>query len=288
MTTSKQSIVFMGGNSAVALSAAPFLRTAGHAVLTMGRKGCNIHWDALADRCDIPENTDTAILVAADFSEATPAEILNTQRINSTGVLNACIKVAAAGVKYFIYISSIYTTLPTDHPYYNLYAITKRHGEELAQYICNKNGMALCIIRPAPLYDHAGALRKHNATPYYFADLAEQNKDITLFGKNNAQRNYLHIDDFTKILQKSLDVRPQGTFSIVCPWQTSLREIAENAIVAFGSSSAIKIDETKPDVPDVILSTDANADLGKIVGHTPTIDMKQGMAAMAEFRRQNI
>lgn len=282
-----QNIVFMGGNSAMATYAVPPLRSSGHSVVTMGRKDCDIHWDALGNTCNIPEGTNTAILVAAGFLESTPAEILNTQRINSTGVLNACMTASEAGVKYFIYISSAYTTLPADHPYYNLYTITKRHGEELAQYICKKNRMALCIIRPAPLYDHAGLLKKHNAAPYYFADLAEQNKDITLFGKKNAQRNYLHIDDFTKILQKSVDAQPEGVFSVVCPWQTSLREMAENAISAFGSSSAVKIDETKPDVPDVVLATDEDMNLDEILGLAPTIDMKQGMVAMAEFRRQN-
>lgn len=286
MADTNKKIVLLGGGSAVASYAIPSLSSSA-TVTTMGRNGCDIDWDACDGHISLPEKTSTVIFLAAGFSEQTDADIKNTHAINTAGVLNACISSARSGAEHFIYISSIYTTLPKTHPYYNLYAITKRQGEEIAEYYCKKNGIKLTILRPSSMYDDLGLLRKHNKAPYHFLDIARKNEQIVLFGNRDAKRNYLHISDFVEILNRVVNLQPEGAFSCANPQNTSLHEIVRYAISASNSSSEIKIDKNRPDEPNTIFPYDKS--LYDLIGYTPLIDMGQGMSGVAKkYTKENL
>lgn len=277
-------IAIVGGSSALAKYLIKSLIEKNE-VISLGRKDCDLYCE-LQDNLDsitLPNNIDTVVHVAAAFNGKTDEEILAVEEINALGTLKACMAARKANVKHFILISSQYTVLSEESLYYSIYSLSKRHSEELAHYYCKMHNLPLTILRPTQIYDAKGAFKKHQPLIYLMADSAETGKDIFIYGRNDASRNYIQVEDLVKIITLVIERKCEGIFSCTNPKNVKLSEIAKSAQLAFNKGGNITFLKEKADIPDNIF--DNNIELYKKIGFYPQIDIQAGMNKIAEFRQ---
>lgn len=79
-------------------------------------------------------------------------------------------------------------------------------------------------------------------------DAKRANEDsITLFGDGTPLRQFLHVDDFVKVIAETLDKDIYESFNVATEENYSIRQIAEIALETCGSQHLeIKFDESKP------------------------------------------
>ena len=200
------------------------------------------------------------------------------------GALNLAHACARAQVGHLVQVSSIFAALDEASPFFNSYALSKRHGEELARLYCRSAGLPLAIIRPGQLYGEGEAFRRHQPFMYALMDRAQRGEDIVLFGSNDAQRNFIHIDDVAEVIARVVRQRVEGRY--VCASLSNVRfsEIAAAAVAAFGTGSTIRFDAERPDVPDNAVRADDA--LYRLIDYFPRISLERGLAREAADERR--
>lgn len=277
-------ILLVGGNSSLAQVLRPVLASFAE-VLTAGRSGCDVELDLAwsAERFELPAGLDVAINLTAHFGGQSFDAMLAAEDVNVLGGLklaHACIR---AGVDQLVQVSSIFAGLREDSLFYNSYALSKRHAEELTQLYCGNAGLPLAVLRPGQLYGEGESFRRHQPFIYALLDRAQRNEDIVLYGRNDAQRNFIHVTDVAEVIARVVQQRIEGRYDCVSLTNVRFSEIAAAAVAAFGSASAIRFDITKADIPDNTFATDES--LYRRIGYFPQISLAQGLAREAARRR---
>lgn len=277
-------IAIIGGSSALATYLTPVLRHH-YNVVTLGRHDCDMFLDVTQNIQDfqIPHPVDVVVHMAASFVGQTDSDILHTFDVNVLGALKSSMAAHAAGATHFVYVSSIYTQLPKDHPYASAYAASKRAAEEAVSMYCVSRGMKLTILRLAPIYDAVGLFRSHQAMVYRMADNAEHNRDIALYGSHDAVRNYIFAGDVAEIIAGVIRQDCVGIFSCLNPHNITISAMAQAALDAFSSTARFHFLPDKENIPDTIFPTD-NA-LYDVISYTPKVDIAEGMKKIAQARR---
>ncbi len=116
------------------------------------------------------------------------------------------------------------------------------------------------------------------------ADKAQKAEPITLFGSNDATRNYLHIDDLTEAIKRVIQMRQTGTFACTHPQSTRLSEMANAAYCAFGTQAAGKVVylQEKANLLDLPPCTDF--ELYSKIGYWPQITIADGYIRIKDHR----
>lgn len=279
-------LVLIGGTASLARYLIPEL-SKHYEVVSMGRKGCDVYCD-LSDNLNqlvLPEGTDVVIHVAASFNSSNDEEILETEEINALGTLKVCMAAHRSSIKQLIVISSLSAILDKNSEYYNIYSISKKHSEELADYYCSSRGVPLTILRPSQIYDVRGEFRKHQPLLYLMADNAEIGRDINIYGTNDAKRNYIHVEDLTEIVYRVINLEISGTYSCTYPEDIRLSEIAKAALSEFNKGGNIVFLSDKNDIPDNIFPRDMF--LYDKIAFYPKIDIIKGMRRICYYRKRS-
>jgi UDP-glucose 4-epimerase len=96
----------------------------------------------------------------------------------------------------------------------------------------------LAILRPSLLY---GIEDPHNGYgPNRFRRLANEGKDIVLFGEGEERRDHVLIEDVAELIFRVLQRRSAGTLNIATGETHSFRDIAERIVAATPRRVAIK------------------------------------------------
>jgi nucleoside-diphosphate-sugar epimerase len=277
-------ILLVGGTSFLAQALLPVL---GHfaEVVTAGRAGCDLHLDLSAAPEDIaiPKGIDVVINAAASFDGATFEAMLQAEKVNVCGVLKLCHACAKAEIRQLVLISSIFECLEASSPFYSIYSLSKRQSEEVARLYCSKFGLPLTILRPSQMYGTGEGYRKHQPFLFSIVDKAANGEDIELYDGGGSMRNYIHVEDVARILGLVVQRGILGTFACMSGENTDFREIAREAIQAFGSKSKIRLTEPPHAMPDNIFKPDDT--LFQLLGFYPRISMAEGMKMEAARRK---
>lgn len=225
---------------------------------------------------------DVVVHAAADFGGSGDEDLVRAELVNAVGTLNVCRLTRAVGAKHLIILSSLSATYKPTNPFYDIYAISKRHSEELAAFYCAKHEIPLTILRPSQVYDAAGACRNHQPFLYFVADKAEAGEDISLHGTHDAVRNYLNLEDLAEVCARVIERHCLGVFSCCYPSSVRLSEVAQAAITAFGRGGKIEFVPDKPDLPDLPASDDFR--LYDLIGYSPVTDISAGFRLIRDFR----
>jgi len=276
-------ILITGSTSTVTKALKPALSELGE-VLTAGRKEANIYFDLndTTEETVLPNGIDVLIHTASKFGGQTNQDLIETESANVIGTLKLLSAAKEAGVGHFILISSIFSQLEPRSPHYNIYALSKKHTEEVCSLFCLKNSLPLTIVRPSQLYGKEEYFSKHQPFFYSIINKAQNNQDIILQGNPGPKRNYLFITDLTNIIFKITKNKITGTYSCAFPQDISYLEIATAAVEAFNSKSEIICETDKPILPDNIFSSDDT--IYKKIGFYPEVSIKSGMKRIAEYR----
>ncbi len=254
-------------------------------VQTAGRMGCDLELDLAwpAERFQLPQGVDAVVHLAAHFGGRGFASMRDAEEVNVLGALKLAHACQLAGVGHLVQISSIFAGLAEPSPFYGSYSLSKRHAEELTQLYCRSTGLALAILRPAQLYGGGESFRRHQPFLYALLDSAQDGKEIVLYGRNDARRNFIHVDDLAEIISRVVQQRIEGHYECASMSNVRFSEIAAAAVAAFGSASTIRFDSGKPDILDNAFEADDT--LYRRIGYFPRISLAQGLAREAARRR---
>jgi len=170
---------------------------------------------------------------------------------NVVGTLNLCKYAKANGIKRFILLSSIFAFDQNDNGYFNSYGKTKKMSEEVAATYCQENGIDLTILRLAQVYDDARLAQSGQAMLYYFIDTIQTQGNITLFGRSNPLRNYIHIDYLCDVVREVLEEEKVGTWNILEEKNHTITEIAYILFDILHKTPNISRLLEKPNIPSV-------------------------------------
>lgn len=266
-------IVIIGANAALAKAVMPVL-AGDHTLITAGRKGCDINCD-IAEAFSLPAGTDVVINFAAAFGGQSDEEIMQTEATNVRGTLNICVASRNAGVKHLIMISSIFALLDEGSPYYSIYALSKRQADELAQFYCGMNDMPLTILRPSQIYGDDHSFARHQPFFYQIIDNAQKGEDVTIYGRHDASKNYIHAADVAEIIRRVIERQVLGVYTCAQPVNETFSAIAKAAQKIFGKGGEITFLEDKPDTADNIFTEDSR--LYEAVDYYPAISLETGL-----------
>jgi nucleoside-diphosphate-sugar epimerase len=277
-------ILIVGSTSVVGISLARIL-TLNHKVFLAGRKDADYHLELESIDLSSWENLqfDVVIQAAADFGGDEDDDFYRAETINALGTLNLCRLAKRVQAKHMIVISSSSANYNQGEPYYNIYSISKRHADELAQFYCNVHKLPLTILRPTQLYDAEGRCKNHQNLLYAIIEKAERGEDVVLYGKNDALRNYIFLDDFSEIVSRVIQKRTTGVFNCSAQKSTHLSEIAKNAFDIFKQGGDIKFLEDKPDIEDLPVEIDSK--LYDEIDFEPGVSLYQGIKEIQKMRR---
>lgn len=277
-------ILLAGGLSSLAQTLRPVLASFAE-VMTAGRTGCDMELDLTwpTERFEIPTGVDVVINLAAHFGGTAFADLLAAEEVNVLGALKLAQACTSAGVVQLVQVSTIFAGLPENSPFYNGYALSKRHTEEVVQLYCRQAALPLTILRPAQIYGEGEGFRRHQPFLYALLDQAQRGSDIVLQGRNDARRNFIHVEDVAEIIARVVRLRIVGRY--VCASLANVRfsEMAAAAIAAVGSASTVRFDAGKPDIPDNAFEADES--LYRLIDYYPRNSLQQGLAREAARRR---
>jgi len=156
-------------------------------VITAGRQNCDIRLDLNApEAIDLPGDLDVVINTAASFGGAGFDDFVRAESVNGLGVLRLCDACVRARTRHLVLISSIFAGLDQSSGYYSIYALSKRHGDELAQLFCSNARLPLAILRPSQFYGDGDAQRKHQPFLSSIVDKAAAGEEIQIYGTHDA------------------------------------------------------------------------------------------------------
>lgn len=252
-----------------------------------GRRDADIVFDLTdwRDQPDPNEFFDVVVHVAADFGGQTDKDFIRAEMTNTVGTLSACSLAHQVQAKHFILFSSIFSTYQIGDPYFGIYAITKRHSEEVAQFYCAERGIALTILRPSQVYDE-GECRRHQKLLYTMADQAQERGDITIYGAHDARRNYIHLSDIVEICARVIQSRIDGIYTCAHPKSVRVSEMADAAFSAFGYQGKLKFMPEKADLVD--LPEIADNALYEKIRYSPSVSIKEGFLRIRNKRSQKL
>lgn len=279
-------ILIVGGTSSLAQALKPVLSKFSE-VITAGRTGCDVHLDLgdTVEKMELPNNIDVVINTAAHFGGTDYEHLYLAESVNVLGALKLCQACTKAKVRHMVHISSTSAYLGATSNYFGIYALSKRHSDEVVQLCCSSFNLSYTILRPSQLYGNEDSFRKHRPFLYVAIDKAEINENISIFGTNDALRNYIHIDDFAEIISQVLRKRITGLYSCTNQIDVSLSDVAHAVIDAFHSKSKVIYLNKLADVQDNVFPYDDS--LFKKINYYPQISLEDGVKRIATYRSQN-
>lgn len=277
-------ILIVGGRSSLAHALIPVLREFAE-VVTAGRGGCDVQLDLMdpPEKMQIPERIDVVINAAAAFGGKSFEQIFEAENVNALGVLKLCQSCSKGKIKQLILISSIFACLDEKSAAYSIYSLSKRHSEELASLYSATVRLPITILRPSQLYGVGHAYRRHQPFLYNIIDKAANDQDIVIYGSNDAQRNYIHVEDVANIVALVVKRGILGTYACMNGENVRYSDVGAAAIKAFGSKSAVRFLRQYPDIPDNVCQPDDS--LFRVLGYYPQISIALGMQKEAAYRR---
>lgn len=279
----KKRIFIIGASSVFAKEVISIL-TKDNTVITAGKNNCDVYCDVAGD-VTIPVGVDVVINFAAAFGGDSDEEIINAQKTNVLGTLNVCVAGKKADVKHLINISSIFALLDEKSPFYSIYAITKKQADELAQFYCGINKIPLTIVRPSQIYGDTDSFAKHQPFFYRIIDKAQNGEDISIYGKNDALRNYIHCADLAETINRIVVERIEGVYPCMYPSDVTYSQIADTAQKVFDKGGKVIFLKGKPAIPDNIFIKDLT--IYEKADYYPEISIEEGLARIKKYRENN-
>jgi nucleoside-diphosphate-sugar epimerase len=277
-------ILVIGANSTFAKAFMPILAEE-NTIVTAGRKDCDIYCD-IAKSIQIPEDIDVVINFAASLGGTSDDEIEEAIKTNLLGLLNVCKASKVAGTKHIINISSIFALLNEDSANYSIYSITKKQADETAQFYCKLNKIPLTTLRPSRIYGDTQDFAKNQPFLYQIIDKAQNGEDISIYGTNDAARNYIHSADLAEIINRVIQDIVTGTYSCTYTSNVTYSAIANSAQKIFGKGGKVAFMEDKPSIPDDTFPLSPT--LYEKINYSPRVSINIGIERIKKHRQGDV
>lgn len=277
-------VLIIGGNSALGIELRKTL-SLNFEVFTAGRSNCDIYFDLSADSdMEINFKFDIVILAAAVFGGTTLKAYEENIMVNVLGTARSIKLANICEAKHFILISSMSIFSKHISPNYEIYCLTKKHSEEVAEFVTDSIKMPLTILRPSQLYSENESFKKNQQLLYKIIECAQLNENIIFHGTKNSIRNYLHVRDFTEIINRVIYFNVLGKYNCVNTESVTLIETFCAAISVFKSNCKYFFDNSKEDIYENIVQPDF--DFFKKIDFKPRINIRIGIEIFADLKKR--
>jgi len=275
-------VLIVGGTSSLG-SALRAVLSASCEVLTAGRTDCDLAFDLTwpLERMVLPNDVDAIVHTAAHFGGKTAADILEAESVNVLGTLKLCRAAVDTRARHFILISSMFASLRDDSEHHTVYALSKRHAEDVARFVCASHSLPLAVLRPSQIYGAGPRFRAHQPFLQTMMDTARKGEDILLYGTRDPRRNFIYIDDLTAVISRVVSMGIVGTYSCQHPTDVTFSQIAISAFKAFGTRGSVRFLHDKPDIPDNVFPADDA--LYEAIGFRPSTTIEDGLRRIAQL-----
>ena len=239
------------------------------------------------------------------YSIEAPFEYMDSNLVGTMTILEGC---RHNNVEHLIYASSssVYGTNPkvpfaesdnVDHPV-SLYAATKKSNELMAHSYANLYGIPTTGLRFFTVYGPAG---RPDMAPWLFTEAILNNKPIKVFNEGKMQRDFTYIDDIVEGIVRIQNVVPQkndnddGLNPATSKAPYRIYNIGNNNPIELSTfidaiekacgkkAEKIMLPMQKGDVPRTYADIDS---LVKVTGHTPAVNIYEGIAKFVAWYRE--
>lgn len=173
-----------------------------------------------------------------------------------------------------------------DHPLKppTVYHVTKITQELLANYAYYTFGLRTVSLRiSAPV----GIGVNPNTIFPTFVRKAVNNEDLVLIGKGTRQQTYIHVDDISQAVRKSICSSAQGVYNLGSYNLVSNYDLAKKCVELTNSSSQIKFADKVDPMDDYIWDVSIEK-LKKDTGYEPVISIDDSIIEYASYVRENL
>lgn len=232
-------VVVMGSAGFVGSALVKTLAARGASVLALTRRDIDLLAPDAQDKlASMLRPDDTFVAVAA----RAPCKNVPMLTENMKIVESMVGALTKSPVSHVVNISSdaVYADSPEPLTEDSVTAPTSLHGVmHLARELAFQEVRApFATLRPSLLY---GAADPHNGYgPNRFRRLANEGKEIVLFGEGEERRDHVLIDDVAELIARVVERRSTGSLNIVTGKVHSFREIAELVTASAPKRVAIK------------------------------------------------
>ncbi len=295
-------IIALGGNGFIGSHFVKHALQAGHRVTVVDLLAKPRHDHALAFDFRLASTAelaaDTDLLRSADAivhcaystvpatSNANPARDITDNLIPLVALLEA---MDATGRQRIVYLSSggaVYGrphTVPIaeSHPLnpISAYGVTKVASEKyLGMYAVNR-GLRPTILRPANPYGiDQGKVGLLGAVTT-FMNLAAENKAVTIWGDGSVVRDFLHIDDVSRLLLAAVEQDQPGVYNCGSGIGCSLNVLIDTIAAVTGRKLTVRHELARDfDPPEIVLDIAAAR---AAFGWAPRVSLEDGLRDLA-------
>jgi UDP-glucose 4-epimerase len=222
---------------------------------------------------------------------------LPTNEANVTGTLNLLKASVEAGVKRFIFASSssVYgdSSLAPQHESMQVspaspYAASKSAGELYCQAYHRVYGLNALSLRYFNVYGPRQSHGPYSAVIATFIDRMLKDQSPPIFGTGKQSRDFVHVSDIAEA--NLLAMRSKNAageiLNIGSGKSTTIDELAETLLKIVGKTH-LRAMHLSPRLGDVKNSC---ADISKargILGFSPRVDLREGLASLVEREQKN-
>lgn len=252
MSERKLNLLIIGAGSNLGNSLIKFIKDCN--IFVAGIENANFYFNGSSEILDneIINNTfDIIINTMGDFGGNDTSSFYETEKINTLGILKVCELAKLTHCQHLIHISSISKTYNEQDPYYGIYSISKKHGDELLKLYCKLENIPYTILMPSQIFDIEGKCKKHQVFLYTIIEKIKNNENITIYGENDFKRNYVYIEDVCRAICEIIKCKTYGEFSFCAKKDTSMSKIFSITKDLTNSSSQLIFDKTKDNVLDL-------------------------------------
>jgi len=216
----------MGAAGFVGSALVKILSARGASVLALTRRDIDLLTPDAQDKLALMLRTDDTFVAIAARAPCKNVQMLTENMKIVEGMVGA---LAKSPVSHVVNISSdaVYADSPGPLTENSVRAPTSLHGVmHLARELAFQDVPAPFVtLRPSLLY---GVADPHNGYgPNRFRRLANEGKDIVLFGEGEERRDHVLIDDVAELITRVIERRSTGSLNIATGKVHSFREIAE-------------------------------------------------------------
>ena len=238
-------IVVMGAGGFIGASLVKTLKSSNIPFIALTEKNMNLLDSEASDRLVNILNADDTLVVISAIAPCKNNEMLLQ---NISMMKTVCEAIEMKQPKHLIYLSSDAVYADSPNPLNenssaepgSLHGVMHLSREIMLKQVCT---VPMVILRPSLIY---GSEDTHNGYgPNLFLRQALADKDISLFGEGEEQRDHVYVEDVVKIFLLVILHRSEGVVNVATGSVVSFKKVAEIVSKFFIPHITIK---TKPRV----------------------------------------
>jgi UDP-glucose 4-epimerase len=165
------------------------------------------------------------------------------------------------------------------------YAAGKVAAEQIIERFRAQHALPACVLRVTNPYGFPQELDCRQGVIPAMMAAALRGEVFTVWGRGDAVKDYLHIDDFRAAVDRCVRSNLTGLFNVASAVSHSLDEVSEE--IAKATGKALQLRTTEPRTWDVQGGRYSRAALTEATGWEPRVDLAEGIRRFAADLRKS-